>query len=66
VHNFARRFGRDYTESVELERLCQILEVGYENLEISDDNKDKSKDKSVDASQDTGYHQHSRKRKWTD
>ncbi|PMD66907.1 uncharacterized protein K444DRAFT_658108 [Hyaloscypha bicolor E] len=66
VHNFARRFGRDYRESVELERLCQILEVGYENLEISDDSEDESKDESVDASQDTGYHQHSRKRKWTD
>jgi hypothetical protein len=77
VHKFAKKYGRHYRESGELKRLCQILGVGYENLEILDDSEygsvddseygsvDEGVDESVDACQDEGYYQRGRKRKWT-
>jgi hypothetical protein len=67
-HKFAKRYGRHYRESGELKRLCQILGVGYENLEILDNSEygsvDDSVDEGVDACQDEGYYQRGRKRKW--
>lgn len=58
VPKFARLYGRRHRESGELERLCRILEVEYESLEISDESEDESEDK--------GYYQRYLKRKRTD
>ena len=80
VHKFAGQYGDLYRESGDLQRLCQILEVEYESLEIyesvdenENSNEDGDKDgyvedrveECVDGSIDPGYDQFIRKEKWT-
>jgi hypothetical protein len=55
VHEFARYYGDLYRKSGDLQRLCQILEIGYESLVIGEsadedenDNKDDNEDGNVD------------------